>query len=142
MTIKIQKLAAPILVFLILSSNICCQKSEIKTSPITGTWIELEKKSDTIIFSPDYDGLNPVFELKRGFRISEGFKLPDYFSGPYSYQLGDNSISVFWFFSSSSFQTYYFNMTPEKNKFLIGNFFKDPEMKNQEADTLIFIRIN
>lgn len=141
MQVKIQTLMVAVLVFFILPNHIFCQKTELKISPITGTWVELEKKNDTIHFLPDYEGQNPIFELKRGFRLTEGYKLPDYFSGPYSYKPGIDSISLFWFLSSSSFQTYYFKMAPEENEFKIGNFFKDPERKKQESDTLTFIRI-
>jgi hypothetical protein len=119
-----------------------CQKVELKTSPINGTWIEAENKTDTIVFLSEYDGQNPIFELKRGFRVTEeGYKLPDYHSGSYNYKLGNNYISVYWFFSSGSFQSFYFKLIPEENKFIIGNFFKDPEKKKTESDTLIFVRI-
>jgi hypothetical protein len=130
-----------LLLFFIPSKYIFCQKAGLKTSPISGTWIEQEKKNDTIVFLPEYDGQNPIFELKRGFRSAEGYRLPDYFSGPYNYKLGNNRISVYWFLSGGSFQSYYFKLIPEENKFTIGNFFKDPEKKKQESDTLIFIRI-
>jgi hypothetical protein len=138
---KILKTVVPFLLLFILSNYIYCQNVELKTSPLNGTWIEVEKRSDTIVFSPKYDGQNPIFNLKRGLRIADGNKLPDYFSGPYNFKLGENSISVYWFLSSGSFQTYYFKMIPEENKFKIGNFFKDPEKKKMESDTLIFIRI-
>ena len=138
---KILKTVVPFLVFFILSIQIYCQNVKLKTSPLNGTWIEEEKKNDTIFFSPEYDGQNPIFELKRGFRIAEGYKLPDYFSGPYNYKLSNNSISVYWFLSSGSFQTYYFKMITGENKFKIGNFFKDPEKKKTESDTLIFTKI-
>ena len=138
---KILKTVVPFLFFFILSSQIYCQKVKFKTSPLNGIWIEEEKKNDTIVFSSEYDGQNPIFELKRGFRIAEGYKLPDYFSGPYSFKLSNNSISVYWFLSSGSFQTYYFKMITGENKFKIGNFFKDPEKKKTESDTLIFIKI-
>jgi hypothetical protein len=138
---KTLKTVLPFLLFLILSNYIYCQKVELKTSPLNGTWVELEKRSDTIVFSPEYDGQNPIFNLKRGFRIADGHKLPDYYSGPYNFKLGQNSISVYWFLSSGSFQIYYFELIPEENKFKIGNFFKDPEKKKTESDTLIFIRI-
>jgi cell division protein YceG involved in septum cleavage len=138
---KILKSVVLFLVFIILSTHIYCQKIELKTSPLHGSWIEVGKKTDTIVFSSEYDGQNPIFELKRGFRITEGYKLPNYFSGPYNFKLGNNSISVYWFLSSGSFQSYYFKMIPGENKFKIGNFFKDPEKKNTLCDTLIFMRI-
>jgi hypothetical protein len=114
----------------------------LKASPLTGTWIEVTRKSDTIVFSSEYDGQNPVFNLKRGTRVTdEGFTVQDYYSGPYNFKLGQNSISVYWFLSSGSYQTYYFKLVAGEGKFEIGNFFKDPEKKKQERDTLVFMRI-
>lgn len=138
---KIIKSTSISFLLIMLFCNASCQKSLLKKSPINGTYIESEKKSDTIIFLSEYDGQNPVFELKRGFRIADGYKLPDYYSGPYNYKISQKSISLYWFLSSGSFQTYYFKSTPEENKFLIGNFFKNPENNTNEKDTLVFIRI-
>jgi hypothetical protein len=139
---KILKVVLLFSLVFFLSSYICSQKPELKTSPLKGTWIEVSKKSDTIVFSSEYDGSNSVFNLKRGTRITEdGYTLPDYYSGPYSFNLSQNKISVFWFLSSGSYQTYYFKLIPGEDKFEIGNFFKDPEKKKSERDTLTFMRI-
>jgi hypothetical protein len=117
-------------------------KTGIKQSPMLGTWVESIKKTDTIVFSPDYDGIYPIFNLKRGFRISEGYTLPNYFSGPYWYILGRNSISVSWFLSSSSlYKRYHFNVLPGGKMFEIGNFFTDPTIP-PVMDTLTFVKIN
>jgi hypothetical protein len=127
---------------IILAGEASCQKNVLKTSPLNGTWIECITKNDTIVFAAEYDGQNPVFELKRGFRITEeGYKLPDYYSGPYSYKLSGDSISLYWFLSSGSFNSYFFEKMTGENKFLIGNFFKNPENSGNESDTLVFERI-
>ena len=138
---KIIKLTMISFLLILIFCNASCQKSLLKKSPINGTFIESEKKSDTIIFLPEYDGQNPVFELKRGFRIADGYKLPDYYSGPYNYRISQKSISLYWFLSSGSFQTWYYKNVPEENKFIIGNFFKNPVNSTNEKDTLVFIRI-
>ena len=126
---------------ILFSSSSYCQKNILKTSPLNGTWIEISKKTDTIVFASEFDGQNSIFELKRGFRIADGNKLPDYYSGPYWYKLTANSISLYWFLSNGSFQSYYFKLITRENKMLIGNFFKNPENKNKEQDTLVFIKI-
>jgi len=126
---------------ILFSSSSYCQKNILKTSPLNGTWIEISKKTDTIVFASEFDGQNAIFELKRGFRIADGNKLPDYYSGPYWYKLTANSISLYWFLSNGSFQSYYFKLITSVNKMLIGNFFKNPENKNKEQDTLVFIKI-
>lgn len=138
---KIIKLITISFLLIMLYCNASCQKSVLKKSPLNGTYIESEKKSDTIVFRSEYDGQNPVFELKRGFRITEGYKLPDYYSGPYNYKISQKSIFLFWFLSVGSFQSYYFKSVPEENKFIIGNFFKNPVNSTNEKDTLVFIRI-
>ena len=126
---------------ILLFSTASCQKNQLPKSPFSGTYIEMDKKTDTIVFGSTYDGQKPVFELKRGFRISDGFKLPDYYSGPYNYTIFGDSISLYWFLSSGSAQSYYFKSLPEQNKIIIGNFFKNPENSANEKDTLVFTRI-
>ena len=113
----------------------------MKKSPINGIWIEKENGIDTISFLPKYDGSTPIFDLKRGYRIAEGYKLPDYFSGPYNYKIEDNGISIYWFLSSGTYKSYYFKMDSDSNEFVIENFFKDPEKKKIERDTLTFKKI-
>ena len=116
-------------------------KSGMKESPISGTWLESISKTDTLVFSPEYDGLYPVFNLKRKFRVTEGYSLPGYFSGPYWYILGENSISVNWFLSSNSqYNRYYFKLIPEGNELKIGSFFADPPFP-LGRDTLTFTKI-
>lgn len=126
---------------IMLFCNASCQKNPSMKSPLSGTYIEVEKKTDTIIFRSENDGQNSIFELKRGFRISDGYKLPDYYSGPYNYRIYKDSISLYWFLSSGSSQSYYFKSLPEENKLIIGNFYKNPENNANEKDTLVFIRI-
>jgi hypothetical protein len=43
---KILKTVLPFFLFFILSNYIYCQKAELKTSPLNGTWVELGKRSD------------------------------------------------------------------------------------------------
>ena len=138
---KINKFIIPGCLLVLLSGFASCQKNSLKTSPFNGIWIEQVKKTDTIVFAREFDGEHATFELKRGFRFAEGYRLPDYFSGAYWYYLSDNNISLYWLLSSGSFHSYYFRMIPEESKFLIGNFFKNPENSSGESDTLVFVRI-
>lgn len=116
-------------------------KTGIKKSPIDGTWIEITKKSDIIIFSPEFDGQFPIFNLERKKRFAGGHKLLGYSSGSYHYILGENSISVNSFLSSNSaYNRFYFKMMPGENEFRIGNFFANfPPYFN--TDTLTFTKI-
>jgi len=126
---------------ILLFCTTSCQKNQLPKSPLSGIYIEMEKKTDTIVFESVYEGQHPVFELKRGFRISEGYLLPDYYSGYYNYTISRDSISLYWFLSSGSAQSWYFKSLPEENKLIIGNFFKNPENSADEKDTLVFTRI-
>jgi len=126
---------------ILLFCTASCQKNQLPKSPLSGTYIEMEKKTDTIVFQSVYEGQNPVFELKRGLRLSEGYLLPDYYSGYYNYSISQDSISLYWFLSSGSAHSWYFKSLPEQNKLIIGNFFKSPENNADEKDTLVFTRI-
>ena len=136
------KTTALFILLMIISISLYSQKFELEKIRINGSWIEKENGIDTITFLPKYDGLNPIFDLKRGYRITEGNKLPDYFSGSYYYNIGENCISIYyWFSSNGSYKSYYFKMSPDSSVFFIGNFFKEPEKKKIERDTLIFIKL-
>jgi hypothetical protein len=127
--------------FLFLISMISgfCQKSEIKKSPIIGIWIEKINKSDSLIFLPEYDGQNPIFQLKRGFDQNDRTRLPKPLSGPYWYKLDTNRISISWFLSSDArYHSYYFWLSSDKTRIRIGNFFGD---NKSQKDTLTFIKV-
>ncbi len=138
---RINKLNVISFSLILLFCTTSCQKNQLPKSPLSGIYIEMEKKTDTIVFESVYEGQHPVFELKRGFRISEGYLLPDYYSGYYNYTISRDSISLYWFLSSGSAQSWYFKSLPEENKLIIGNFFKNPENSADEKDTLVFTRI-
>jgi hypothetical protein len=122
-----------------LFSNIFGQQAEFKKSPISGTWVELNKKSDTLVFLSEYDGQNPIFQLKRGFDSINQYYLPKRLSGPYWYYLGNDQISISWCLSSDSrFQKYYFQLSSDRQKFKILNFFQDYQ---NSKDTISFIKI-
>ena len=124
------------LVFFLFAATMQCQKATFQKSPISGTYVETVNKTDTLDFLPEYDGLLPIFWLKRGVDKN---KLPKHYSGPYHYEIFDNTISINWFLSSNSgFHGYYFKLSPNKKEMQIVNFFDNPYM-NQ--DTLTFERI-
>ena len=122
----------------LLAATVQCQKKEsFKESPITGTWVETTTKTDTLEFLPEYDGTNPILWLKRG---KNDDNLPKIYSGPYSYELSGNSITMNWFLSSNmSFHEYFFEPSPDKEILKIGNFYNNPY---DNKDTLIFRMIN
>ena len=122
--------------------SVSLRKTGIKQSPLTGTWVENLQKTDTLVFSPEYDGQYPIVTLNRNKRESGEYSVPGYSTGPYWYILGKNSISLNWFLSSNSiFNRYFFTLMPSGNQLKIGRFFTDtpPLLEN---DTLTFTKIN
>lgn len=106
------------LVLLILTS---CDNNNIEKSPI-GVWVETNYKTDTLVFDNQYSG----FILNRGTEIRNGFLLPKYLSGPYMYEIENDSISLRWEASSSSYsKNYYFKLDLKNKEIKIGNFFVD-----------------
>ncbi len=121
------------LVGLLLIIAISCDKETIEKPPIEGIWVETIYKSDTLIF----DSGAELFDLNRG---GENLTLQAR-SRPYAYELGKDSISVSWLFSSATFGSlkYYFDLNEEKEQMKIGNFYVDSLGVNE---ILIFSRIN
>jgi hypothetical protein len=122
--------------FLLVTTAQCQKKESYKESPIAGTWVENTGNSDTLEFLPEYDGQYPIFQLKRG---KNDDNLPKSNSGPYSYKLSENTISMQWFLSSNSaYHSYYFEISPDKEILKIGNFYNNPY---EDKDTLVFRKI-
>ena len=120
---------------ILLSIYTYCQENKLKKSPVNGTWIEEVSKTDTIVFHPEYDGRNPTFYLYRGHNTDN---LPKTNSGPYSYILRNDSISINWFLSSNmAYNTYYFIISKDGKELKIGNFFNTA---SKDKNTLTFIR--
>ena len=121
-----------LLFFLLVS----CKKNNIQKAPIGGIWIETTFKTDTLVF----DNQRTRFILNRGTEIRNGYLLPRYLSGPYSYEIVNDSISLQHLLSCSAYgNNYYFNIDSENGKIKIGNFFVDASNKDV---ILTFARIH
>jgi hypothetical protein len=115
-----------LLVLLILS----CQKDKFSfpdpsTLPkgLTGSWVETNTGTDTIIFNSDAD--SGFFSLSRGYGITNGYWLPVIGSSAYSYKISGDSISVVDGLSDSmEGGTYYFRFDEPNLKITIGKFSK------------------
>lgn len=120
-----------ILTFLLFT--IGCTKDKDSNSNLLGTWIESELKTDTIKFDNQTDFL----WLSRGKELSNGYCLPKIGSGPYIYEIKNDSIYLNSFFSSLAIlRPYYFNTC--EDKLTIGNFYDE----NLNKDLLIFIKLD
>ena len=106
----------------VLVTSISCDKNNIENSTLNGVWIETIHKKDTLVFDNQYTG----FILNRGTEIRNGYLLPKSLSGPYLYEIENDSISLRWGASSSSYSNkYYFKLDLENKEIKIGNFFVD-----------------
>ena len=113
-------------------------ESEFKKSPLHGIWVEAHVRTDTLIFTPYYDGQEPVFHLERGKRKNSN--LPEYKSGPYHYRLGESVIKTRWFLSGAvTYNPYYLEISDDSSELKIGNFY---DASPQNYDTLLFIRVD
>lgn len=120
-----------LLFFLLVS----CEKNTIEKSPLDGIWVETTQKMDTLVF----DNQHTSFYLNRGAELRNGYLLPKYLSGPYSYEIGKDSISLRWLLSSSLYgNNYYFRINYESDLIMIGNFYEDSLNVNE---VLTFSRI-
>ena len=106
----------------VLVTSISCDKNNIENSTLNGVWIETIHKTDTLVFDNQYTG----FILNRGTEISNGYLLPKSLSGPYLYDIKNDSISLRWGASSSSYANkYYFKLDSKNKEIKIENFFVD-----------------
>ncbi|MFZ4725055.1 MAG: hypothetical protein ACOYMD_06375 [Paludibacter sp.] len=109
------------IVFVLVTST-SCDKNDIENSTLNGVWIETIHKTDTLVFDNQYSG----FILNRGTEIRNGYLLPKYLSGPYMYEIKNDSISLRWSASSSSYTNKYSFKLDLKNKEIkVGNFYVD-----------------
>ena len=111
-----------ILLTLIIFSG--CENNKVTTSGLKGTWVEIDTKTDTIIFKTD--DLSGKFYLNRGFEMTNGYYLPKIGSGMYSYDISDSSIKIVDLLSSTAGgNNYYFSINhdngiiPNRNVLLI-----------------------
>lgn len=123
-----------LLMFLVFS----CTKDNIPTfSDLNGKWVDINTKTDTLIFKMIGD--SEMMFLERGKETRNGFLLPKYGSGHYDYKLltSDNKISLRWGLSSNmSFNDYYFKQSGDK--LIVEKFFDISE----DGRKLTFKKIN
>jgi hypothetical protein len=98
-----------------------CENNKVTTSRLKGTWVEIDTKTDTIIFKTD--DLSGKFYLNRGFEMTNGYYLPKIGSGMYSYDISDCSIKIVDLLSSTAGgNNYYFSINHDNESFQIGMF--------------------
>ncbi len=113
---------------LILSvAFLTCTKSDlVSPDTLTGTWVEVSARKDTLIFNLGRLGtpLPKTLLVNRGKEINAGgWLLPKLGSGYYDYELQDNSILVINMLSSSMQRSAY-KIEQKGDQLQIENFFE------------------
>ena len=112
-----------------------CNTDSVIKSSLSGVWIEATHKTDTLVFNNQLQG----FSLNRGREVRVGYSLPKEHSGPYTYELKNDSITLLWSASDYNKGTnYYFKSDLKNSQLKIGNFYVDSIGK---IEILTFIKI-
>ncbi|MFO8236175.1 MAG: hypothetical protein R6U04_12315 [Bacteroidales bacterium] len=113
-------------VSVIFFSTIACTKDEFPdpnslTKELKGTWVEVNTKTDTIIFKSSSN--SGIFWLHRGYEIRNGYRLPIIGSTGYHYEIIGDSIKLIDGLSSTWNEgVYYFNFDIPNLTINIGKF--------------------
>jgi hypothetical protein len=126
---------ARLFIFCLTFITLSCTYQDLpSTNILEGKWVEVNSKTDTIIFTTfgDYSYLS----LNRGKELRNGILLPKYLSGGYDYKISSDKISLRWWASSNSaFNEYHFNVT--QTGIIIGDFYNP----NSRGASLSFKKI-
>jgi len=119
-----RKIAALLLVSGIFILNSCQDEfpdPDLLPKGLTGSWVEIHTKNDTITFTSDADA--GIFLLQKGYENRNGYRLPVIGSGPYEYEISSNSVIVRDCLSSTwSEISYYYNFNEQDLIIRIGKF--------------------
>lgn len=69
-----------------------CEKHDVTVSGLKGTWVEVDTKTDTIIFNRNTT--SGLFILSKGHEIRNGYVLPKIGSGIFMFELNKDSIAI------------------------------------------------
>jgi hypothetical protein len=107
--------------FLAVLCITACQKEDNTIQGLSGTWTEIDTKTDTIIFKTN--SVSGSLLLNRGYETRNGYYLPKMGSGPYAYEISHDSIKLTWILSSSGYgQNYFFKFNESTDTFNIQVF--------------------
>ena len=119
-----KKNIAFLIIIVIAGLSFSCEEDNVSISSLRGNWIEVSGKTDTLIFNEN-DSLGMLF-LNREKEFRAGHMLPKFGTGPYDYEIMEDSITLRSGYSSCMCtESYEFKILPDKNKLHIGNFYSD-----------------
>ncbi|RZK43202.1 MAG: hypothetical protein EOO90_04365 [Pedobacter sp.] len=104
---------------LICLSVISCKKKEDNLASLDNTkWIESKERKDTISFT------NGMLKLDRGKQMTNGYLLPKFGAGIYTYTWLGDSLNLHYSLSSfSGTKSYLFKV--DGNSLQLGNFYQE-----------------
>jgi hypothetical protein len=101
-----------------------CSDDEFNIKKIRGTWIESERRLDTLIFHDD--DLEGLFTFNRPREMQDGQLLPLPGSGMFSYSIKNDSITMqLSLLSCWCPRQFPFRTLKNGNQIAIGNFYDD-----------------
>ncbi len=125
-------------VFLIIAITLMSCTSDNLTVPdlLKGKWIEVNTKSDTLVFG--LFGDQEAMLVNRGFEMRDSFMLPKHGSGPYGYRIFKDKISLRYYLSSNhEYKNYKFKFNSKTSRIEVEKFYGTDSMVTK----LVFERL-
>ena len=126
-------------VFLIIAITLMSCTSDSLSTPdlLKGKWIEVNTKSDTLVFG--LFGDQEAMMVNRGYEIRDSFRLPKHGSGPYDYLISKNKIALHSYLSSSmGYKDYTFKFDLKTSRIEVDKFY---ETADSTVTKLVFERL-
>jgi len=126
-------------VFLIIAITLMSCTSDSLSTPdlLKGKWIEVNTKSDTLVFG--LFGEQEAMMVNRGYEIRDSFRLPKHGSGPYDYRISKNKIALHSYLSSSmGYKDYTFKFDLKTSRIEVDKFY---ETADSTVTKLVFERL-
>ncbi|MFM1877995.1 MAG: hypothetical protein RLZZ241_861 [Bacteroidota bacterium] len=101
----------------------CSKAEEISEQTLSGSWVEITSKQDTIAF--EYIDSDPFINLKRGVVLKNGVVFPKNRSGLFTYKIQEHLIGLKYLLSSNSEWEWYY-IEVNESALHIGNFYDAP----------------
>lgn len=112
-------------VFLIIAITLMsCTSDSLSTADLLkGKWIEVNTKSDTLVFG--LFGDQEAMMVNRGYEMRDSFWLPKHGSGPYDYKILKNKISLRYYLSSyNGYIDYKFKFDLKTSRIEVDKFYE------------------
>ncbi|MBV5283468.1 MAG: hypothetical protein JZU53_13690 [Paludibacter sp.] len=112
-------------VFLIIAITLMsCKSDSLSTADLLkGKWIEVNTKSDTLVFG--LFGDQEAMMVNRGYEMRDSFRLPKHGSGPYDYKILKNKISLRYYLSSyNGYIDYKFKFDLKTSRIEVDKFYE------------------